>query len=226
MRKCLLSCLVLFLLAVSMGSAFGGNLLINGNFNSPDNNAMDNSGWNAWWAGERLCGRETWADRAYNGRGFAAYGWGAASFVGIYQDVAATPGVTYSFTVWIKKESNFNENYTEIKLEWKDSNFSDLGGTVGLNLTGQAGTSYARYTVSGSSTNPACAYVRPVIYTQWGVPATNNSATIHFDDAELVAEPGSMILISGLPLVMAGMCFVVPVLKRRMKRESVGQGKQ
>lgn len=199
MRKTLSSPLAVLFLAISMGNAFGGNLLINGDFNSPDDNLMDYSGWSAWWAGDRPCGRETWADRAYNGRGFAVYGWGEGSLVGIYQNVAATCGVTYTFTVWVKKEINYDEEYTEIKLEWKDADMADLGGSCFTNLTAQTGPTYTLYTISGSTTNPVCAYVRPVIYTQWNTPAVTESASMQFDDAELVIEPAAVILISQEP---------------------------
>ena len=199
MRKFDSSWLIGLFLAISMGNAFGGDLLVNGDFNNPDDNLMDYSGWYAWWSGERPCGRETWADRAYNGRGFAVYGWGEGSLVGIYQNVAATCGVTYTFTVWVKKEIHYDEAYTELKLEWKDADMADLGGSCFTNLTSQTGPTYALYSISGSTTNLACAYVRPVIYAQWNTPTVTESASMQFDDAALTIEPAAVILISRQP---------------------------
>jgi hypothetical protein len=173
----------------------GENLLQNGSFDQPDNIGWSGSEWSIWTA-ENQCGREPWAERTNtSGRGAAAYGWNSANEMGIYQDASGAADTLYVFSVWVKKEVNYNEAQTELKIEWLDDALGRLGGDVVSNITGQAGTTYTKFTVTGSSTNAECAVARIVIHTQWNNPAITSKASMQFDDVILRAYPATVIQV-------------------------------
>ena len=192
MSKWMSAVLVAVLLPAGLASA---NLLVGGDFSSPDNEGWAQSGWVSWGGPG---GRPLWADRAGTGRGAAAYGWAEASELGLYQDVPASAGLTYTFSIWVKKEPNYHEHSTLLKLEWVDAQHNLLGDAEVTNITGQAGETFAKFSVSGRTLNPACAYVRVVAFTRWNTPTAWNGLVLMFDDASLVPQSGALIEISGM----------------------------
>lgn len=180
--------LAIVLLALSAKGAPVENLLTGGDFNQPDGTSMDETGWSAWWGEPQPVTRETWADRGGNGRGVVVNGALAGNLVGFYQTVTATPGVTYVFSVWAKKEKHYNEVNTHLKIEWLDSGQQPVDEAAPVFITGKTGPTYKQFAVSGSTTNPLCCYARAVVYAEWATSASTISAGLHFDDASLVAE--------------------------------------
>jgi len=217
MRTSSVSWLVAALFFLAIGSACSADALNSGDFNSPDNESWDNAGWQGHWGS---CGRPSWAEREGTGRGVAAYGWGSGEGVGFFQDVPATAGVTYTFSIWVKKEPNYSENYTHLKIEWLDSSHAQLGDTISTNIAGQSTSTYGKFAISGSTTNPACAFARAVVMTEWTTPTNNWWATMQFDDASLVAEPGTVIQISSLLIVLTGMIVAGPLWRGRRSKQT------
>jgi hypothetical protein len=204
MKPILTALMILMAQSVSLCHA---NKLTYGNFDTPDNEWWADSGWTSWGLG----GRMRWAARGDGGRGVAAYGGEATNELGFYQNVPATSGVTYTFTIWVRKEINYNEEHTELKLEWKDSHYADLGGTFITNISSQAGPTFTKFTLSGSTINPACAYVRPIVFTRWLTPTNDQMTTMQLDDASLEVESAAVIEISQLPWLAFGIMFLAPM---------------
>ncbi len=214
MRNCILICLVAAFFLPFIGSDCSASLLANGAFGTPDNESWAGSSWIAW--GES--GRTTWAARDELGRGVGMFGWTAGSNAGLFQDVPATSGVTYTFSIWVRKEINYNEDWTHLKIEWRGAGFEDLGGTISTNIVGQAGSTYTKFTISGSTTDTLCRYARAVVMTEWSTPTNAWWATIQFDDASLVAEPAAVIMLSGVSWIVIGTMFVLCLARQRASR--------
>ena len=191
------------------------NILNNGTFDTPDNVWWANSGWQVG---------DPAAVKLLPPAGVAAEGWPPMAVdnqrngMGFYQDVAATSGVTYTFTIWVREGDQLQRGLHRTKLEWKDSHGTDLGGTLITNISGQAGPTFTKFTISGSTINPACAYVRPVMYTQWLTPTNSQTATMQFDDASLEAEPAAVIMISQLPWIAFGIMLSAPIVGRKLRK--------
>lgn len=186
--------LVAVVVMLAGADVVSANLLTNANLNEPSNNdGWAGSGWVSWGGPG---GRPEWADRAGAGRGAAAYGWAAGSSFGFFQDVPATRGVTYDFSIWVLKEANYPEEMTQIKIEWVDATGQHLGGDIVRDISGQATDSFTRFRVSGRTTNAACTHARAVVYTQWATSTNWNGLAIKFDDASMVAVPGTLLELS------------------------------
>ena len=213
MKPILTALMILMAQSVSLCHA---NMLTYGNFDTPDNEWWADSGWTSWGLGGRMRG----AARGDGGRGVAAYGGAITNgtWMGFYQDVPATSGVTYTFTIWVRKEIHYNEDSTELKLEWKDSHYTDLGGTFITNISRQAAPTFIKFTLSGSTINPACAYVRPIVFTRWLTPTNDQMTTMQFDDASLEAEPAAVIEISQRPWLAFGIMFLAPIVGRKLRK--------
>ena len=177
--------LSVFVLSIPLCHA---DLLTNGNFNTPDNQWWAASGWDGWG-----CSRSNCADRAGNGRGAMAPDCTTTDTAGFYQDVPVTLGLTYTFSIWARKDAGYPDKNTEIKIEWMDANKVILSSLI-TNITGHVGPTYAKFKISGSTENSHCKYIRVVATMAWSniVP----HATMQFDDAYLEAEPGTVIEIS------------------------------
>ncbi|MFH0880717.1 MAG: hypothetical protein V2A34_13460 [Lentisphaerota bacterium] len=184
---------------VDWAVASPGNELKNGSFDAPDDEWWAGSSWSIWTDPD-VCGRPWWAERTHpqewsGRRGAAAFGWENANEMGLYQDVAGGAHVVYTFTVWVRKERNYNEDFTQLNIEWLDRNRNWLGGNICSNITGRASNDFTRFTVTGSTTNTHCAIVRAVIWAKWKTPTNTSTVSLQFDDAELTARPPTIIRI-------------------------------
>ena len=166
MRKFITVLAVLVLRSIPMCHA---NLLTNADFNTPDTEWWINIAWTAWGReGDEdiACYRLKDADRAGNGRGAVAQGWKSPRTVGFHQDVTVTLGLTYTFSIWVRKNAGYTESNTDIKIEWLDAGRAHLGSVI-TNITGQAGTNYTKFKISGSTDSDRCKYIRVVAATAW-----------------------------------------------------------
>ena len=175
-------------------TACSGNELKDGGFTTPDSESWDGSSWSTWTA-TSVCGRPTWADRLNSGRGAAAYGWYNANELGFFQDVPGAAFVTYNFSIWVRKERNYNEDVTQLKIEWLDRNRNWLSESIVSNITGRSSANYALFTVTGSTTDTNCEIVRVVAWARWKTPTNTTWATLQLDDADLTAVAPTVLRI-------------------------------
>ena len=94
---------------------------------------------------------------------------------------------------------------------------SCLGAFI-TNISRQAAPTFIKFTLSGSTINPACAYVRPIVFTRWLTPTNDQMTTMQFDDASLEAEPAAVIEISQLPWLAFGIMFLAPIVGRKLRK--------
>jgi hypothetical protein len=192
MKKVLL---ILALLAVS-GIA-SANLLSNGDFALGSNGTTDPDNVALAWSQYNSSGG--WNNRETNGNpvpGDYLMAIGAAGGYGAFawQDVAGTAGATYQLTADSALDAWW-KNAGYLKLE-----FYDAGGTDPVNMIGSAesahwqqpgydtGLPWANYSISGVAP-VGTATVRAMLGT-WG-----EGGTARFDNAVLVPEPATMLLL-------------------------------
>ena len=101
-----------------------------------------------------------------------------------------TLGLTYTFSIWVRKNAGYTESNTDIKIEWLDAGRAHLGSVI-TNITGQAGTNYTKFKISGSTDSDRCKYIRVVAATAWSNAMPQ--ASMQFDDAYLETEPGTVL---------------------------------
>ncbi len=178
MKKVLL---ILALLAVS-GIA-SANLLSNGDFALGSNGTTDPDNVALAWSQYNSSGG--WNNRETNGNpvpGDYLMAIGAAGGYGAFawQDVAGTAGATYQLTADSALDAWW-KNAGYLKLE-----FYDAGGTDPVNMIGSAESAHWQH----SGVAPVgTATVRAMLGT-WG-----EGGTARFDNAVLVPEPATMLLL-------------------------------
>jgi hypothetical protein len=136
--------------------------------------------------------REQW--RAHSGTYEAALAgsWAGDTQGGWWQQAAAEPGVTYTASAWFWADDGWTAVDQGIKIEFYDATLTTPIHTVTNQISGIS-TNWQQETVQAVAPQDA-AYVRVVIYV-WGVGA---NGALQFDDVELIAEPGTVIIISDL----------------------------
>ena len=178
---------VVILLTSMVVSAVGAeNLLVNGSFDAPDVN-FDTDDASAQWAGTGwaqwgYCFRQRWAAHSGHAGGYFRGWWSGIDGAGIYQDVARTGG-TYTVTLWMRRESAFDLNLIDLKVEWLDSSYNCKQTTFGGYSSIPAdGLWHPIYVTSTYTNTEAASWLRVVIYANWG---TNSGGSLSFDDAQL-----------------------------------------
>jgi hypothetical protein len=188
---------VMMLLLLVFGVSAQANMLTNGDFalgsdgtTAPNNAALAWSQYNSsgGWNNRETSGNPVPGD--YLMAIGAAGGYGAFA----WQDVAGTAGTTYKLSADSSLD-NWWKNAGYLKIE-----FYDAGGTNPVNLVGFAesahwaqagydtGLPWANYSITGTA--PAgTATVRAMLGT-WG-----EGGTARFDNAVLIPEPATMILL-------------------------------
>lgn len=177
MRRVLLSLLSAGLLATGASA----QSLVNGDFESPaGTNSYDGAGWTVF---DTVGTRESWSAHQ-DLRGGYFPGWTGDGVGGLYQDVALTNG-TYTFAVWIFRESGFNDQNSVIKMEWYDANTNVLQSDSVTDLTtAPVDAKWHLVHVTGTCDSNDLAFARCTIYSDWGANNPGNSSFM-FDDAQL-----------------------------------------
>lgn len=131
--------------------------------------------------------RNTWSHRSGD-YGFAFFGWDASVSGGCWQDVALPALGTYTFSIYIRAESNFNPSTLELKLEGYalDHGTKTEPDTVANWISLPRDGLFHHIYVTKTYTNPSTAYIRPVIYGAWSGSSIGNEAVM-IDDTELYA---------------------------------------
>ena len=218
MTRLALACLLSVLL-ISTNASAASNLLLNEGFETMGSEYTKALNWE--WGNPDYHGstwgnasRESWRSHSGSFEGVVAGQWKGDTVGGWWQEKPAEPGVTYTMTAWFWADSSWtNQSDQGIKIEFFSG--AALGETlissVFTNFQG-IGESWVQYSISAVA--PANAtWVRAVIWAQ----GVGWDGALQFDDVSLVAEPGSVILISGLPLVMAGL-LATPIITRMRRK--------
>lgn len=181
-------------LVLSMNATAQANLLLNDSFETEGSGgAQDAADWTETHvSGGGSAGREAWGGEAHSGTQFMAIkNWDGGGHNEAYQEVNATTGLQYVYSIWAKTDHEYTGN-AYMSLEWY--NGGSLISADPLNIA--IGTSYAQYTLTK---------VAPVGVNKVRVlfGADTNDDTFKFDDAALdstpIPEPASMLLLgSGL----------------------------
>jgi hypothetical protein len=182
-------------MALTTGVASSQNLLLNGDFNSPESSgAPDN--WTTWsfgggWANHEILTPAPSVQGNYDGSYQMSIGGFADAGGGVYQTVAALPGLTYSLSVDAGAQ-NWWLPSGEIRLFFLDDGNVQLGSTVIMTTDGihdpdvyDTGVSYQPWSFTALS---------PLGTTQAKVEfAGFGGGTTWFDNASLtiVPEPGT-----------------------------------
>ncbi len=141
--------------------------------------------------------RETWSAHS-GGWGGALYGWDAGANGGFWQNIAIGDIGTYTFSLFVLQEKDFDPTTFEMKLEGYGPDGTTKTETdiiADYLATPQDGLWHHMH-VTGVLTNPLTAYVRPTLYAAW-TGAGSGSKAVFFDDAEVIE--GSY---TGLPSIV------------------------
>ena len=142
---------------------------------------------------------QTWARRVGQ-HGAALWGWDPAASGGIHQDVVCPGPGTYTFTMYVRAETNFNPSSIEMKLEGFDPGGVDKSETdVSMNWSTLArDNKWHHLYVTATFTNVLTAYIRPVFYAAWNGSGIGYEA-FQMDDASLYTG-----VYTGSPLANIG----------------------
>jgi len=183
-------CLALAILALIAPCGWA-NILTNGDFES--------LGWTFYGSS----GRDNWSGRA-GAYGGTLYSWNdvGTNHSGFWQDVPFAGNGTYTFSIWVHCETNFDPTLFDVKMEWYDATETNkvqddtIAHWVGVPRDGF----WHRIFVNGLSTNAATVYVRPVIDSAWVLaPNPGGYQSVMLDDASLQIGPvtGGEYLVNG-----------------------------
>ncbi|MFH0880457.1 MAG: hypothetical protein V2A34_12145 [Lentisphaerota bacterium] len=188
-------CLVLF--CMSAGSSMA-NLLQNAGFETEGTNSMTAQYW--LWGAPDIHGsywgsasRENWRSHSGTWEGAIKGSWCGLDSGGWWQESSGKAGVTYSLSAWFWADNSWTNQQTQgMKIEFLSGaqNGQTLLGTVSNSFSG-VGETWVQKTVQGVAPE-GTTWIRAVIYAD-GVGA---EGALQVDDVELVAEPGTMIILS------------------------------
>ncbi|MBN1270204.1 MAG: hypothetical protein JXB04_11505 [Kiritimatiellae bacterium] len=162
---------ILVVLAVlSSALAASANLLTNGDFEQGETS----------WTISGNSGDEGWA--AHQGtNGYACWGW-LASPGSAYQEALVGGGGTYTFAVWVRRESEFQSTNTQLKLGWYNSVGGQLQTDTVYDFTAlPADSQWHHIFVTGTCSSSELARVRVTMDMQW----TAAGGSVIFDEADL-----------------------------------------
>ena len=155
--------------------------------------------------------RESWRSHSGSWEGAIRGTWAGNNNGGWWQEKPATPGVTYTFSLWVWADNTWtNQNAQGIKLEFLDGTTNGPGNTISAvtnSFTG-IGESWAQKTLQGTAPTNA-AWIRVVVYAS----DVGSAGALQFDDIDLVAEPGTVIILSQLT--------VLPVVAALLRTDSL-----
>jgi hypothetical protein len=192
------------------------NLLQNPGFENGGTTADDAYNWQ--WANPDLHGakwgnavRKDWHVRTGTWGGTVCGSWFGDTQGGWWQEVSATPGVTYTLSGWFWADSSWtNQANQGIKIEFYSRNES--GETLlcdSKNYFNGIGESWVQKTVSAVAPTNA-QWVRVVVWAD----NVGSGGALQFDDLSLVAEPGTVITLSSVPAAFLGMLILGCVYRR------------
>lgn len=143
----------------------------------------------AWYAQPEYVAnyRAAWGGR--RGGSSAVYEGGATNpppfTTRISQGVAPGPG-TYTFAVWMLRDTNFLMTNAEVRLEWYDGTFTNrLQADSVTNFVAPADNTWREYHITGACADTNLAEVRATVMVQYGGSPGSNGATARIDDARL-----------------------------------------
>ena len=112
------------------------------------------------WTTYGSCERETWA--AHTGSYGMAHEWWWGTSSGFYQDVAATPGATYTLSAWcLDDAASVVTSVYEMKLEYYDSSLNLLGSDI-ENISPLVNNTWQQLSLVGNAIPANTATVRVV----------------------------------------------------------------
>jgi hypothetical protein len=159
--------------------AMAGNLVQNPGFEEESNEDPDDHG-DSWGSASR----ENW--RARTGEFIAAVRgtWaGAGDYGGWWQEAEAESGITYQAAAWFWADATWSAGVQEIKIEFWNSDRSQLLGVHAQPL-GNIGEEWTQRSVEGAAPEHTV-WVRVVI----NVSDTGAEGALQIDDVELTAVP-------------------------------------
>ncbi len=215
MRK--LTPVLMYLLLVIMVNPVHANLLSNGGFEDAGTTTDEAQHWQ--WGNPDIHGgrwgtaaRKQWHVRSGDWGGTILGSWAGELSGGWWQEVPATPGVTYTFSGWFKADGNWtNQADQGIKIEFfiGEENGQTLISDERLYFDGVGPDVWVQKTVSAVAP-PNAQWVRAVIW----VNEVGDQGALHFDDTSIVAEPGTVIILSSIPGVFLGAVLLGCVSRR------------
>ena len=215
------SMLVVLVLILGINLPSEGNILSNSGFEDEGSALYQAVNWewmNPSWHGSTwgTATRESW--RAHGGTWEATIrgNWAGDNNGGWWQEVPATSGVTYTFSAWFWADASWtNQSEQGMKIEFCSGTYS--GETLVLqaatNFDG-IGESWVQKTVSGVCP-PGATWARVVVWAN----SVGSDGALQMDDFSLVAEPGTVILMSDdrLP-TFPRLMLLIPLAALYMRR--------
>ena len=174
---------VLFAALVGLGWPAGASAgVVNGGFETGD--------FTGWTLTNNIGPNGVDSGSPHSGTYEAFFGQATADgLVSLSQDVATTPGASYTFSFWVMAEAG--SEFSGAPDEFKAS----FGGTVLLDLVNVAAFPYTEYTYTVTASSPS---------SEVRFDVANDASFFDLDDVSLsaiaVPEPGSFILlVIGVP---------------------------
>ena len=167
-----------------MAGVAHANLLVNGGFEDEGSTSGTASNWSGGY------GYASWS--AMSGEDGVFFGAGNSS-VSMYQESISVVGSeVYAGGMYFHSLNGYTNQATSLSIDWFNSSFGALGGTVSTSFVCTADMAWNYYAVTGAA--PASA-----AYATFTVTALNNtqaSGALAMDDADFLAvpEPASALL--------------------------------
>lgn len=204
------------LMAVGATTPAFANLLRNAGFEEPGTTADHAASWQ-WDVPDQhgstwgTAARKQWHVRSGAWSGTILGTWSGGADGGWWQEAPATPGVAYTFSGWFRADADWSVQGDQgIKIEFYagESHGQTLLSSESL-LFGNVGETWEQKTVQAIAPEGA-QWVRVVT---WAGDVGDQGA-LHFDDLSLVAEPGTVILLSSIPVWMLGLGMAGGISRR------------
>jgi len=192
------------------------NMLQNTGFETAGTDATKAQNWE--WGNPDLNGsgwgtasRESWRSHAGTYEATICGSWKGDTVGGWWQQATGEAGVTYTASAWFWADSNWTTGEQGIKLEFYDTNLATPLLVV-TNVISSVSTNWIQENVQAVAPQNT-AFVRVVVYAD----NVGADGALQFDDVLLIAEPGTVIVISAIPLgvLLFAAFFVSARIKNR-----------
>jgi len=113
------------------------------------------------------------------------YNGGPSNATILAQNIYPETTGTWSFSIWLYKETNFVLRSSQLRMEWRDATLTNLLQTTSTNLTVSDGE-WTQYQLNGTCTDTNLFELRVSLNTLYD---SDTGESMYVDDARLIQEP-------------------------------------
>ncbi len=186
-------------LVARYGDNFGGNSAIqidDAEFFAVGTNVL-NAGFETGavtmddWYGD-LVSQQPWANHS-GSNGAASHGWATSNeYFDSYltQPVAGGNG-TYTFAIWLARESDYHLTNAELRIQWFDSTWTNkVQADTVQSVTIPGDNGWRQYAITGTCSSVSLAGIQPTVFLQLMGYGPGSSRSLKMDDATVTFTSG------------------------------------